>query len=224
MKLNKETQILSGVNLSKNINNLPILKDINITIQKQEMVSIVGPSGAGKTTLLHILSTLDKADNGEVIFNNQRIDNISANQLASIRNLYFGFIFQFHHLLPEFSAIENILIPAMIAKKNYKLATNRALHLLDKLELENKKDRRPNELSGGEQQRVAIARALINEPLIVFADEPTGNLDSKNAISIQQIFKELNQTFKQSFLIVTHNHQLAQHCDRVIEMQNGKII
>ena len=224
MKLNKETQILSGVNLSKNINNLPILKDINITIQKQEMVSIVGPSGAGKTTLLHILSTLDKADNGEVIFNNQRIDNISANQLAKIRNLYFGFIFQFHHLLPEFSAIENILIPAMIAKKNYKLATNRALHLLDKLELENKKDRRPNELSGGEQQRVAIARALINEPLIVFADEPTGNLDSKNAISIQQIFKELNQTFKQSFLIVTHNHQLAQHCDRVIEMQNGKII
>lgn len=216
--------ILQGINIHKKINNKDILKNIQVQINPAEMVSIVGPSGAGKSTLLHILSTLDTCSSGEIYFKKTRLNTLKTVELSHFRNKHIGFIFQFHHLLPEFTSAENILIPALIAGKQKQHALKRVAYLLDILGIKDKYDSKPNEMSGGEQQRVSIARALINEPAIIFADEPTGNLDTANAASIEQIFLSLNKEFKQSFVIVTHNMQLASKCTRIIEMKDGKIM
>ncbi|WP_462243489.1 ABC transporter ATP-binding protein [Ferruginibacter sp.] len=196
--------------------------DINIT--KGEIVSIVGSSGAGKSTLLHILGTLDKADAGEIIINSQRVDKLSGKKLAAFRNKEIGFVFQFHHLLPEFSALENVCIPGWIAGGKKREVQARAEELLKTLGLINRLENKPQQLSGGEQQRVAVARALINNPSIVMADEPTGNLDSTNAKELHQLFIDLRKQFNQTFLIVTHNEELAQMSDRIIHMKDGKIV
>lgn len=193
-------------------------------INKGEIVSIVGSSGAGKSTLLHILGTLDSADQGEIYLNDQRIDTLRNKALAKFRNTHIGFVFQFHHLLPEFNALENVCIPGWIAGKNKKEVSKRAAELLESLNLGGRMDNKPQELSGGEQQRVAVARALINQPQIVFADEPTGNLDSKNAMELNELFMRLRSEFGQTFLIVTHNEELAQLSDRMIHMKDGKIV
>jgi lipoprotein-releasing system ATP-binding protein len=216
--------MLRAKNIIKSYGDLAILKGVDLDIQRGEVVSIVGPSGSGKSTLLHILGTLDKADAGEIYLGDQRIDNMSSSQLASFRNKHIGFVFQFHHLLPEFSALENVCIPGLLAKRSKKEVTARAMELLDTLGLKNRLDNKPNALSGGEQQRVAVARALINQPDIVFADEPTGNLDSANAKELHELFFSLRQQFQQTFLIVTHNEELSTMSDRVLHMRDGKII
>ena len=216
--------ILQGINIYKKIDHKDILKNIQIQINSAEMVAIVGPSGAGKSTLLHILSTLDTCSSGEIYFKKKCLNTLKTSELSNFRNKHIGFIFQFHHLLPEFTSAENILIPALIAGKQKHIALKRVMYLLEILGIKDKYDSKPNQMSGGEQQRVSIARALINEPDIIFADEPTGNLDTANATSIQQIFLDLNKTFKQSFVIVTHNLALASKCARIIEMKDGEII
>ncbi len=215
--------ILRGIDLKKSYGNLQVVKGINIEIEESEMVAIVGPSGAGKSTLLHMLSTLDTIDSGDVWYKNKSITKLSSTDLNSLRNKTFGFIFQFHHLLPEFTAIENICIPAWIGNKSKKQSTLRAMELLDRMGLSNRADHRPSELSGGEQQRVAIARALMNKPSIIFADEPTGNLDSANADQINQLFVDLKDEMKQTFVIVTHNDKLANLADRIIKLKDGLI-
>jgi lipoprotein-releasing system ATP-binding protein len=187
-------------------------------------VSIVGSSGAGKSTLLHILGTLDKSDRGEISLNGVEVNALSPKKLASFRNNSIGFVFQFHHLLPEFTAIENVCIPGWIAGKKKKEVEERAANLLKKLGLGARLQNKPQALSGGEQQRVAVARALINQPKILFADEPTGNLDSVNAKELHQLFFDLRKEFNQTFLIVTHNEELAQMSDRLLHMKDGKII
>jgi lipoprotein-releasing system ATP-binding protein len=211
-------------NIIKSYDKLLVVKGVDISIEKGEVVSIVGSSGAGKSTLLHILGTLDSPDSGEIILNNRRIDNLKGRELARFRNNHIGFVFQFHHLLPEFTALENVCIPAWIAGKKRKEAISRATELLTTLGLESRMQHKPNALSGGEQQRVAIARALINNPEIVLADEPTGNLDSANARELYQLFFDLRQRFQQTFLIVTHNEELAQLSDRVLHMKDGKMV
>ena len=188
------------------------------------MVAIIGPSGAGKSTLLHMLSTLDTIDSGDVLFKNKSLSKLHTTDLNHLRNKTFGFIFQFHHLLPEFTAIENICIPAWIAKQGKKESTKRATELLDRMGLSGRADHKPSELSGGEQQRVAIARALMNKPAIIFADEPTGNLDSANADQVNQLFVELNKEMNQTFVIVTHNDKLASLANRIIRMKDGVIV
>ncbi|MGF2413075.1 MAG: ABC transporter ATP-binding protein, partial [Ferruginibacter sp.] len=203
---------------------LQVLKGVDINITKGEIVSIVGSSGAGKSTLLHILGTLDKADAGEIIINSQRVDKLSGKKLAAFRNKEIGFVFQFHHLLPEFSALENVCIPGWIAGGKKREVQARAEELLKTLGLINRLENKPQQLSGGEQQRVAVARALINNPSIVMADEPTGNLDSTNAKELHQLFIDLRKQFNQTFLIVTHNEELAQMSDRIIHMKDGKIV
>ena len=185
---------------------------------------ITGPPGAGKSTLLHILGTLDTADAGSISINNTAVHALSKNEMADFRNQSIGFVFQFHHLLPEFNALENICLPQWIAKKDKAQAERYALELLDYMNLTDKAHKKPNELSGGEQQRIAIARALINKPAIVFADEPTGNLDTHNAQSIHELFSKLRTELQQTFVIVTHNEHLAKSTDRVIKMQDGLII
>lgn len=216
--------MLTAKNIQKKYGELQVLKGVDLTINKGEIVSIVGSSGAGKSTLLHILGTLDKADNGEIYLDNKRIDTLKGKTLAKFRNTNIGFVFQFHHLLPEFNALENVSIPGWIAGKNKREVTERAIKLLDTLHLKNRMDNKPQQLSGGEQQRVAIARALINSPQIIFADEPTGNLDSKNAKELHELFIQLREQFNQTFLIVTHNEELAELSDRTIHMKDGKII
>lgn len=215
--------MLTAKNIYKNYGTLQVLKGVDLTITKGEIVSIVGSSGAGKSTLLHILGTLDIADRGEIYLDNNRIDTLKGKQLARFRNTHVGFVFQFHHLLPEFNALENVCIPAWIAGKKKREVTEKALQLLDTLHLKNRIDNKPQQLSGGEQQRVAIARALINSPQIIFADEPTGNLDSKNAKELHELFIQLRNQFNQTFLIVTHNEELAGMSDRTIHMKDGKI-
>ncbi|NOT93112.1 MAG: ABC transporter ATP-binding protein [Ferruginibacter sp.] len=209
---------------SKKYGQLQVLKGVDINITKGEIVSIVGSSGAGKSTLLHILGTLDKADAGEIIINSQRVDKLSGKKLAAFRNKEIGFVFQFHHLLPEFSALENVCIPGWIAGGKKREVQARAEELLKTLGLINRLENKPQQLSGGEQQRVAVARALINNPSIVMADEPTGNLDSTNAKELHQLFIDLRKQFNQTFLIVTHNEELAQMSDRIIHMKDGKIV
>jgi len=199
------------------------LKGVDISISKGEIVSIVGSSGAGKTTLLHILGTLDTVDKGEIWYEGQRIDLLKPKELAAFRNKNIGFVFQFHHLLPEFTALENICIPGWIAGKKSKDLEKKAMDLLVTLGVENRASHKPNALSGGEQQRVAVARALINDPGIIFADEPTGNLDSANANSLHNLFQELRDRLNQTFLIVTHNEELAAMSDRVIHMKDGRM-
>lgn len=216
--------MLSARNIQKKYGQLQVLKGVDINITKGEIVSIVGSSGAGKSTLLHILGTLDKADAGEITINNQRVDKLSGKKLAAFRNKEIGFVFQFHHLLPEFSALENVCIPGWIAGGKKREVQARAEELLKTLGLINRLENKPQQLSGGEQQRVAVARALINNPSIVMADEPTGNLDSTNAKELHQLFIDLRKQFNQTFLIVTHNEELAQMSDRIIHMKDGRIV
>ena len=201
-----------------------VLNGIDLDVKKGEIVSIVGSSGAGKTTLLHILGTLEKVETGDYSINDKSIVNLSTNELSKFRNLEVGFIFQFHNLLPEFSAFENICLPGYISNQNKVDIEKRALELLEILGISDKKNNKPNELSGGEQQRVAIARALINSPSIVLADEPSGNLDSKNANNLHNLILKLNKELKQTFIIVTHNKELAAMTDRSLKMVDGKFI
>ena len=214
--------MLLAKSISKKYNSLEVLKSIDIEVKQGEMLCITGSSGAGKSTLLHILGTLDKPDSGEVFINQQPIHNLSGKKLASFRNKHIGFVFQFHHLLPEFSAFENVCIPGWIAGRKKNELNKNVVEILTRLGLSNRLDNKPNQLSGGEQQRVAVARALINQPDIVFADEPTGNLDSKHAKELHQLFVELSEEFQQTFVIVTHNEELAAQSKRVLKMKDGK--
>jgi len=216
--------MLEAKNIFKNYQQLQVLKGVDINVNQGEVVSIVGSSGAGKSTLLHILGTLDAADSGEIILNNQKLSALTGNKLASFRNKNIGFVFQFHHLLPEFTALENVCIPGWVAGKKKQEVENRAIELLTILGLQHRLQNKPNQLSGGEQQRVAVARALINNPSIVMADEPTGNLDSANAKELHQLFINLRQQFNQAFLIVTHNEELAKMSDRIVHMKDGRVI
>jgi lipoprotein-releasing system ATP-binding protein len=216
--------MLKATNITRNYNDLQVLKGVDIFVNKGEIVSIVGSSGAGKSTLLHILGSLDKANSGEIWINNQRIDTLKEKELAKFRNQHIGFVFQFHHLLPEFTALENVCIPGWIAGTHKNELEARALELLKILGLQDRASHKPSELSGGEQQRVAVARALINNPDIVFADEPTGNLDSKHAQELHELFLHLQKTMGQTFLIVTHNEALAKMSDRVVHMKDGYIV
>ncbi len=216
--------MLTATNIFKDYGALPVLQGVDISIQKAEIVSIVGSSGAGKSTLLHILGTLDKADKGSVLLEGVRIESLTGKKLAAFRNKNIGFVFQFHHLLPEFTALENVCIPGWIAGKKKKETAEKAVKLLTTLGLAARLENKPQQLSGGEQQRVAVARALINDPSIIMADEPTGNLDSANAKELHQLFINLRDEFKQTFLIVTHNEELAQLSDRILHMKDGRII
>ncbi|HMW66193.1 MAG TPA: ABC transporter ATP-binding protein [Chitinophagaceae bacterium] len=216
--------MLTGKNIYKRYGTVEVLKGVDLTINRGEIVSIVGPSGSGKSTLLHILGTLDKADSGDVWMNETSINTLKGNKLAAFRNKHIGFVFQFHHLLPEFSALENVCIPGWLAGKKKQAVKEEALRLLEMLNLSSRIENKPNQLSGGEQQRVAVARALINKPDIVFADEPTGNLDTANAKELHQLFFDLRKQFSQTFLIVTHNEELATLSDKILHMKDGKII
>lgn len=216
--------MLKAEHITKKYGSLQVLKGVDIEINKGEIVSIVGSSGAGKSTLLHILGTLDKADSGSIWLNNEAVDQLSGKKLAAFRNNHIGFVFQFHHLLPEFSAVENVSIPGWIAGRKKKEVAARAMELLTTLGLGDRMENKPQQLSGGEQQRVAVARALINNPDIVFADEPTGNLDSTNAKELHELFVQLRRDFHQTFLIVTHNEELAAMSDRTLHMKDGKIV
>lgn len=211
-------------NIQKSYGALNVLKGIDLTIAEGEIISIVGASGAGKSTLLHILGTLDKADQGEYEFKGEKINSYNEKKLSQFRNKHIGFVFQFHQLLPEFTALENVCMPALIGGKKMSDVKDRALELLRFLNVEARAQHKPSELSGGEQQRVAVARALINNPEIIFADEPSGNLDSANAKELHQLFFRLRDEFKQSFVIVTHNEELADMADRKLVMQDGKIV
>lgn len=216
--------ILKGKQLAKSYGDLKVLKGIDIEIKKGEIVSIVGASGAGKSTLLHILGTLDNADAGELFVKSENITSLNNNQIARFRNLNIGFVFQFHNLLPEFTAMENICIPGFISKQDPKKVEAKAEQLLELLGISDRKNNKPSELSGGEQQRASVARALINDPEIVFADEPSGNLDSKNANDLHELFFKLRKELNQTFVIVTHNEHLAQMADRILEIKDGLIV
>lgn len=215
--------MLRATNIHKAYGNLLVLKGVEVDIKQGEIVSIVGSSGAGKSTLLHILGTLDKSDTGTIQLDGSRLDTLKGKRLAAFRNANMGFVFQFHHLLPEFTAMENACIPGWIAGRKKKEVADRAQSLLQSLGLGARLNNKPQELSGGEQQRVAVARALINNPKIVFADEPTGNLDSANAKELHELFFDLRNKFNQTFLIVTHNEELAQMSDRILHMKDGKM-
>jgi lipoprotein-releasing system ATP-binding protein len=216
--------ILKAKNIVKSYGELSILRGLDMSVDNAEIVSIVGSSGAGKTTLLQILGTLDNPDNGVLEINGINPFQLSAKKLAHFRNQNLGFIFQFHQLLPEFSAMENISLPAMIGGKSKAESDKLALELMLRLGIETRKDHKPSELSGGEQQRVAVCRALINKPKVIFADEPSGNLDTKNAKELHELFFELRDEFKQTFVIVTHNEDLAKMADRTLSMQDGNFI
>ena len=216
--------MIIGENLSKFYGDLQVLKSVDIAIQASEIVSITGPSGAGKSTLLQILGTLDNPSNGQVTYDDLNVNALKSNKLAAFRNDNIGFIFQFHHLLPEFTALENVCMPAFIAGLSKSEAGVRAKSLLQSLGLEKRVEHKPNELSGGEQQRVAVARALMNNPKVIFADEPSGNLDTENAEELHQLFLSLRNEFKQTFVIVTHNQELAKLADRCIKMKDGEIV
>lgn len=216
--------MLSLSHISKKFGELEVLKDVSLEIEAKEIVSIVGSSGAGKTTLLQIMGTLDSPDSGKLLIDGTDPFQLSQKQLAQFRNKSIGFIFQFHQLLPEFTAIENAILPALIHGDSLKTAQEKAMELFHLLKIDQRAQHKPNQLSGGEQQRVAVARSLINQPRIVFADEPSGNLDSKNSEELHHLFFELRDTFGQSFVIVTHNESLAAMADRKLTMQDGKLI
>jgi lipoprotein-releasing system ATP-binding protein len=216
--------MIRAKNIHKSFKELEILKGVDLEIREGEIVSIVGSSGAGKTTLLTILGTLDRPSLGEVWIGNDMVFNLNERKLAAFRNQNIGFVFQFHQLLPEFTAVENICIPALIANKSRKETEKKAEELMNIFGLSDRKDHKPSELSGGEQQRVAVARALINNPKVIFADEPSGNLDSKNAEDLHKLFFRLRDEFKQTFVIVTHNNDLAAMADRTLHMRDGKIV
>jgi len=210
--------------IHKDFNGLEILKGVDVEIGRAEIVSIVGSSGAGKTTLLTLLGTLDRPSAGEIRYDGELVTQMNDRKLAAFRNQNIGFVFQFHQLLPEFTALENIIIPALIAKTKKKDAENRASELLELLQLRDRAGHKPSELSGGEQQRVAVARALINRPSVIFADAPSGNLDSQNAAELHQLFFTLRENYGQSFVIVTHNQELARMADRSLQMRDGKML
>lgn len=216
--------MLKAKGIYKNYGNLSILKGIDLEVKTGEIVCIVGSSGAGKTTLLQILGTLDQADSGEIIIDGDNLSELNGEKLARFRNEKLGFIFQFHQLLPEFTALENVMIPALIGKKNKSESEQRATELLKFLGLGERLEHKPAELSGGEQQRVAVARALMNKPAIIMADEPSGNLDSANAKDLHALFFKLKEELGQTFIIVTHNPELAKLADRCLEMKDGRII
>jgi len=215
--------MIRATDIHKSFGNLEVLKGIDLHIEKKEVVSIMGASGAGKTTLLHILGTLDRADKGSLLIDGTEVCTLSDKNLASFRNQKIGFVFQFHHLLPEFTALENICIPAFIGGTSKEAAVNHAMELLDYLNLTARKDHKPSQLSGGEQQRVAVARALINRPAVVLADEPSGNLDSASAKELHKLFFKLRDELGQTFVIVTHNPELAAMSDRTIIIKDGTI-
>ena len=210
--------------IEKSYGSLQVLKKVSLTIENNKVVTIVGPSGAGKSTLLHIIGTLDKADRGEVVIDGVNLNQLSDDKLAEFRNRHIGFVYQFHHLLPEFTALENVAMPALIAGKSRKESFNRAQELLDFLKLGDRVGHKPAQLSGGEQQRVSVARALMNNPELILADEPSGNLDTENARKLHDLFFVLRDTFKQTFIIVTHNEELAELSDRKIVLQDGSVI
>ena len=209
--------------IQKTFGPLKVLKGISLEVAKGEIISIVGASGAGKSTLLHIIGTLDKADSGVVELNGIRISDLNERKLSDFRNRHIGFVFQFHHLLPEFTALENVCIPAFIAKQGRREAEKKAMELLEFMNLSDRAGHKPSELSGGEQQRVAVARALVNNPSVVLADEPSGNLDSNSAIELHKLFFSLLDTFNQTYIIVTHNLDLANMADRKVTMKDGLI-
>jgi lipoprotein-releasing system ATP-binding protein len=211
-------------NIHKSYGSLTVLKGIDLHVKAREIVTVVGASGAGKSTLLHIIGALDRADNGNVVINNTRITELSERKLSEFRNKSIGFVFQFHHLLPEFTAEENVAIPAMIGGRSKKSALADARELLIQMNLSDRLDHKPSALSGGEQQRVAVARALINKPAVILADEPSGNLDSNSAVELHKLFFNLREQFHQTFIIVTHNQQLADMSDRRIMMKDGQIV
>lgn len=215
--------MIAAQNIKKSYGEIQVLKGIDVDIPQGEIVSIIGKSGAGKSTLLHILGTLDQADTGSLNICNVNISNLNDKQLASFRNANIGFVFQFHHLLQEFTALENVCIPAYIAGKNFNQIEKRAKELLDYLGLSDRSSHKPNQMSGGEAQRVAVARALINQPAVVFADEPTGNLDKTSSENLHQLFLQLRKDFNHTFVIVTHNSDLAAMSDRVIKLEDGKV-
>lgn len=215
--------MIEANNIYKSFGNVDVIKGIDIHIDKGEIVTIVGASGAGKSTLLQIIGTLEKADKGDVFINGQNVNKLGQKALAAFRNKNIGFVFQFHHLLPEFTAIENICIPAFIAGESKSNALSKATKLLDYLNLTKRANHKPSMLSGGEQQRVAVARALINNPSVILADEPSGNLDSQNAKELHELFFKLREQTGQTFVIVTHNPELAQMADRTLTIKDGKI-
>jgi lipoprotein-releasing system ATP-binding protein len=210
-------------NIQKSYGQIKVLKGIDLEVKKGEIISIVGASGAGKSTLLHIIGTLDKADSGSVELNGIKVQGLPERSLSAFRNTQIGFVFQFHHLLPEFTALENICIPAFIAKKSRKEATTRAMELLEIMNLSTRAGHKPAELSGGEQQRIAVARALVNNPSVILADEPSGNLDSVSAVELHKLFFQLRDVFSQTYIIVTHNLDLADMADRKVTMKDGVI-
>jgi lipoprotein-releasing system ATP-binding protein len=216
--------LLIGTAIYKRYGDLEILRGLSIEVQKGQVAAIVGPSGCGKSTLLHVLGTLDRPDQGQVLINGTDVLALGSKKLAAFRNRHIGFVFQFHHLLPEFSALENVSIPGWLAGRAKSTVRQEATQLLDKLGLSHRLDHKPSQLSGGEQQRVAVARALINKPDIVLADEPSGNLDSINARELHQLFFRLREETGQTFLVVTHNEELACQCDRVWMMRDGMLV
>ena len=216
--------MLIAEGIYKNYGELKILQGVDISVKEGEIVSIVGSSGAGKTTLLQILGTLDKPDQGKISINGTDLLSLSGNKMAAFRNSQIGFIFQFHQLLPEFNAYENVMLPALILGLSKKEASEQAKNLLSKIGLGSRFNHRPSELSGGEQQRIAVCRSLINKPKVIFADEPSGNLDTKNARELHELFFNLRDEFKQTFVIVTHNEELAKMADRSLSMRDGKFI
>lgn len=216
--------MLSVKGLYKSYGSLEILKGVDLEVKKGEIVSIIGASGAGKSTLLHIIGMLDLADRGELMIGGKRVGDLSANKLSDFRNKNIGFIFQFHHLLPEFTALENVCMPAFIADKPKEGSMKKGMELLRMLGIEQRASHKPSELSGGEQQRVAIARALMNDPAIILADEPSGNLDSENAANLHKLFVRLRDELNQTFVIVTHNDELASISDRTVLMKDGLIV
>ena len=216
--------MITAKQITKSFDTLNVLKGIDLEIRKGEIVSIVGPSGAGKTTLLQILGTLDKPDAGKVLYDNTDVGRLSDKDMAAFRNKNIGFVFQFHQLLPEFTSLENVMIPALIGKVKSSEAEKKAKEILDFLGLKDRMTHKPNELSGGEKQRVAVARALMNKPSVIFADEPSGSLDTQNKEELHKLFFDLRTELNQTFVIVTHDEQLAQSTDRIIHMKDGVII
>jgi lipoprotein-releasing system ATP-binding protein len=222
--MDQQPKLLIAKDIWKDYGPISVLKGVSLVVERGELVSIVGPSGAGKSTLLYIVSSLEKADKGQVILEGMDISSLSNSAIAKYRNQKMGFVFQFHHLLPEFTALENVSIPGWIAKMPKKQIDQKAKELLDLMGLTDKINKKPNSLSGGEQQRVAVARALLNSPALIFADEPTGNLDSENANALHELFIKLRNELNQSFLIVTHNEALAAMSNRSLTMKDGKFI
>ena len=216
--------MIRAENIHKSFGTIKVLRGVSLSIKQGEIVSIIGTSGAGKTTLLQILGTLSKADSGSININDKKVNSLSEENLSKFRNQEIGFIFQSHHLLPEFTALENVCIPAWIKKDSKKITEERAIDILTNLGLSERLNHKPMELSGGEQQRVAVARALINKPSVIFADEPSGNLDTDSSKNLHELFFKLRDLYGQTFVIVTHNRSLAEMSDRMIEIKDGKIL